>query len=105
MRTTTGIDKKFKMTPVPHVGEMIREDLLRQHDLSVTEAAALLRVSRVTLSRLANEQAGLSAEMALRVERVFGVHAATLLRWQAAYDLDQAQRSVKLDKVKPFKAA
>lgn len=70
----------------PHPGRFIREEILEELDLSVTRAAELLDVRRATLSDLVNEKAGLSPEMALRVEKAFGVSMDTLLRLQAWHD-------------------
>jgi addiction module HigA family antidote len=56
----------------PHPGESIREDILPALDLSVTEAAKQLGVSRVTVSRLIHGQSGISAEMARRLEAWLG---------------------------------
>ena len=57
----------------PHPGSILREDVLPALGLTVTEAARQLGVSRVSLSRLINEQAGVSPDMALRIERWLGV--------------------------------
>lgn len=67
-------------------GEFIREEILAELGLSVAHAAALLGVRRATLSDLVNGKAGLSPEMALRIEKAFGVSMDTLLRMQAWYD-------------------
>jgi addiction module HigA family antidote len=57
----------------PHPGATLREDVLPALGLSVTEAARELGMSRVALSRVLNERAGISPEMALRIERWLGV--------------------------------
>ena len=75
---------KVGMTP-PHPGGFIRRSVLPD-DLSVTAAAEALGVGRPALSNLLNEKASLSPEMALRVEKAFGVKMDTLLRMQAWYD-------------------
>jgi antitoxin HigA-1 len=67
-------------------GEFIREAILDALDLSVARAAELLGVRRATLSDLVNGKAGLSPEMALRIEKAFGVSMDTLLRMQAWHD-------------------
>src|ERR1035437_9658800 len=54
-------------------GRFLRTEIIEAHDLSVTDAAKILRVSRPTLSSLLNTKADLSAEMALRFETAFGV--------------------------------
>lgn len=69
----------------PHPGGFIRRSVLPD-DLSVTSAAEALGVGRPALSTLLNEKASLSPEMALRIEKAFGVRMDTLLRMQARYD-------------------
>jgi addiction module HigA family antidote len=54
---------------VPHPGSLLREDILPALGLTVTEAAGQLGVSRSALTRLINEHAAVSAEMALRLEQ------------------------------------
>lgn len=76
---------KIGMRP-PHPGSFIREEILEELGLSLARAAELLGVRRATLSDLVNEKASLSAEMALRIEKAFGVNLDTLLRMQAWYD-------------------
>ena len=76
---------KIGMKP-PHPGIFIREEILETLDLSVARAAELLDVRRATLSDLINGKAGLSAEMALRIEKAFGVSMDTLLSLQAWHD-------------------
>ena len=69
----------------PHPGGFIKRSVLPD-DLSVTAAAEVLGVGRPALSNLLNEKASLSPEMALRVEKAFGVKMDTLLRMQTRYD-------------------
>jgi antitoxin HigA-1 len=76
---------KIGMKP-PHPGGFIREEILDELGLSVARAAEILGVRRATLSDLVNGKAALSAEMALRIEKAFGVDMDTLLRMQAWYD-------------------
>jgi antitoxin HigA-1 len=73
------------MTPC-HPGEFIREEILAELGLSIARAAEILGVRRATLSDLINGKAALSPEMALRIEKAFGVSMDTLLRMQAWYD-------------------
>ena len=79
----------------PHPGEMLREDILPALELSVTEAANQLGVTRVALSRVLNGHAAISPQMALRLEAWLGVEhggrADTWMAQQAAYDLWQAR--------------
>lgn len=67
-------------------GEFVQEEILDELGLSVTRAAELLGVRRATLSDLVNRRAALSPEMALRIEKAFGVGMDTLLRMQAWHD-------------------
>jgi addiction module HigA family antidote len=95
----------------PHPGATLREDVLPAMGLSVTDAAAALGVTRVALSRVLNGKAGISPEMALRIERWLGVEnggsARVWIGMQSAYDLWQAGKSAKaaLAKIKPAKVA
>jgi addiction module HigA family antidote len=76
---------KIGMTP-PHPGAFIREEILDELHLNVSEAADVLGVRRATLSDLVNGNATLSPEMALRIEKAFGVDMEMLLRMQAWHD-------------------
>src|SRR6476620_2440397 len=88
---------KIGMTPC-HPGEFIREEILKELGLSVSKAAEVLGVRRATLSDLLNGKAALSAEMALRVEKAFGVDMETMLRMQAWYDsYMMRQRASEID--------
>jgi len=73
-----------------HPGEVLREWL--PEDMTVTQAAGQLQVSRVMLSKILNCKAGVSADMAIRLARVFGGAAESWLYMQANYDLWQAER-------------
>ena len=86
-----------RMHNPPHPGESIREDILPALGITATEAASQLGVARVTLSRLINGQAGISADMARRLEAWLGApkngpSAESWLRMQADYDLWQAMQ-------------
>jgi antitoxin HigA-1 len=76
---------KIGMKP-PHPGEFIRTEVLDQLGLPITKAAEALGVRRATLSELVNRKASLSPEMALRIEKAFGLSMETLLRMQSWYD-------------------
>ncbi|NJO38420.1 MAG: HigA family addiction module antidote protein [Rhizobiales bacterium] len=77
--------QKVGMKPSPP-GELIREEILEELGLSVARAAEILGVRRATLSDLVNGHAALSPEMALRIEKAFGVDMDMLLRMQARHD-------------------
>ena len=76
----------------PHPGDFIRTEIIEPAGLTVTEAARALRVSRPALSNLLNGRCDLSGNMALRIEKAFGVSMDTLLRMQAAFDIAQARK-------------
>ena len=76
----------------PHPGWSIKDACLEPLELTVTKGAAVLGVARHTLSRVINGQAGISPEMAIRLEKAFGGSADSWLRIQAAYELAQARR-------------
>jgi addiction module HigA family antidote len=76
----------------PHVGGFVRRQVIEPLDLTVTDAAAALGVTRQALNNLLNEKASLTAEMALRIERAFGPKADHLMRMQLAYDMARARR-------------
>jgi addiction module HigA family antidote len=80
-----------KMHNPPHPGETLREDILPALCLTITEAAKQLGVTRAALSRVLNENAAISPEMALRLEGWLGVEnggsADVWIGQQAAYDL------------------
>ncbi len=80
------------MKKPPHPGRSIKDACLESLNLTITEGAAILGVARHTLSRVINGQAGVSPDMAIRLEKAFGGSADTWLRMQAAYDLAQARQ-------------
>lgn len=76
---------KVGMAP-PEPGAFIRDEILEELHLSISDAAEVLGVRRATLSDLVNGSAALSPEMALRVEKAFGVDMEMLLRMQTWHD-------------------
>ena len=88
-----------------HPGGFIKHEIIEPLGLSVTAAADVLGVTRATLSTLLNERAHLSPEMALRVEKAFGVSMDTLMRMQNSYDIAQTRKREVEIKVMPFKGS
>lgn len=78
------------MKPPPHPGKLLREDVLAPLELSVTEAAERLGMSRVALSRVLHGRAAISPDLAVRLERAGVSTARAWLSMQANYDLAQA---------------
>ena len=85
-----------------HPGAWLRTEIVEPYGLSVTVAAEKLGVTRQAMSNLLNGKAALSAEMAIRFEKAFGVRAETMLRMQAAYGLVEARAhedEIKVERV------
>lgn len=82
----------------PHPGLSIRLDFIEPVGLTITEAARRLGVSRKQLSDVVNGHSGISAEMAIRLDKAFGGGAEIWMRLQAAYDLAQAMK--RADRIK-----
>ena len=95
-------NKHVRMHNPPHPGEVLRDTVLGDSGLSVSEFARKLGVSRVALSRVANGRAAVSADMALRLAAALGGSAESWLHMQASYDLWQASRKPR-PKVQPVK--
>lgn len=90
------------MKSPPHPGLSVKLDCLEPLGLTVTEAAKVLGVSRKALSDLVNGHAGISPEMAIRLDKAFGGGATTWHALQAAYDMAQAMKQadrIKVEKV------
>lgn len=82
----------FRLKSPAHPGGFIRTEIIEPLELSVTDAARVLDVTRPALSALLNERASLSPEMALRIEKAFGVSMETLMRMQNSYDIARTRR-------------
>lgn len=76
----------------PHPGEILKEEVLAPLNLSVTEAAERLAMSRVALSRVLNGHAAISPDLAVRLEQAGVSTARAWLAMQANYDLWQAMQ-------------
>jgi addiction module HigA family antidote len=97
--------KTVRMHNPPHPGEVLRELCLAPLNLSVTDAAASLDVSRNTLSAILNGRAGISPEMAIRLSIAFNTTAESWLHQQMQYDLWHAAQSRKRLRVRKLTAA
>lgn len=87
MSATLGI----RMKNPAHPGGFVKSEIVEALGLSVTRAANVLGVTRPALSALLNERAALSSEMALRLEKAFGVSMDTLMRMQNSYEIARAR--------------
>ena len=90
------------MKAPPHPGHSIKDACLDPLQLSVTDAAKVLGVARHTLSRVINGQAGISPDMAIRLEKAGWSNANHWLRMQIAFDLAQARRHESTIRVKRY---
>ncbi len=83
----------------PHPGRIIRQECLEALNLSVTEGAKALGISRNALSELINERRGISPEMAIRLAKAFGSTPETWAGLQLAYDMAQVMKRADMIKV------
>lgn len=85
----------------PHPGLSVRHDCIEPLGLTITEAAGVLGMTRQTLNNLVNGKSGISADMAMGLDKAFGGGAETWLRLQMAYDLAQVRRHEGAINIKP----
>lgn len=88
-----------------HAGDWLKTEIVEPAGINVTAVAHHFGVSRQAMSALLNGHAALSAEMAIRFEKAFGVQADTLMRMQTAYELAQARAHEDEIRVERFAAA
>ena len=93
----------MRMKNPPHPGLSVRHDCLEPLGLSVAGGAKVLGITRQAMNNLVSGKAGISAEMAVRLEKAFGGGAETWLRMQAAYDLAQVGKRAGKIKVRRVK--
>ena len=84
----------MRMHNPPHPGEVLKELCLEPLELTVTETAASLGVTRKTLSAILNGRAGISPEMAIRLGKAFNTSAESWLNQQIQYDLWVAEQNL-----------
>ena len=96
----------IRMAQPSHPGQFVKMEIIEPLGLTVTDASKVLGVARPTLSTLLNQRSALSPEMALRIEKAFGVKMDTLLRMQTAYEIAQArsrENEIRVEKYSPSK--
>ena len=94
----------IRMKSPAHPGGFVKSEIIADFGLSVTAAAEVLGVSRPALSAFLNERAQLSPDMALRLEKAFGVSMDTLMRMQNSFDIAQARKRADEIDVRPYSA-
>ena len=94
----------MRMHNPPHPGEVLRDGVFTDSQISVTEFASRIGVTRVALSRVLNGKAAISADMALRLAAALGGSGQSWLHMQANFDLWNAEKSLKkvVSKIKPL---
>ena len=97
------VSTRIRMKAPAHPGGFVKSEIIEALGLSVTAAADVLGVTRPALSALLNERAHLSPEMAIRIEKAFGVAMDTLMRMQNSYDIAEARKREAEIKVAPFR--
>lgn len=95
----------FRLKNPPHPGGFVKGEIIDPAGLSITAAAEALGVTRPALSAFLNERSALSPEMALRIEKAFGVSMDTLMRMQNSYDIAQTRKREAEVQVKPYRPA
>lgn len=98
-------DGDFRLKSPAHPGDFIRTEIIEPLGLNVTDAALALGVTRPALSALLNGRAALSPEMALRLEKAFGVTMDTLMRMQTSFDIASMRARAGDIEVTPFDLA
>lgn len=97
--------KKHRLKNPPHPGSFVRTEIVAPLKLSVTGAAEALGITRAAFSSFLNERASLSPDMAIRIEKAFGISMETLMRMQNSYDIAQARKRKGQIRVVPYKPA
>jgi len=97
----------MRMHNPPHPGEVLRDGVFTDSQVSVTEFASRIGVTRVALSRVLDSKAGISADMALGLAAALGGSGQSWLHMQANFDLWNAEKSLKkvVSKIKPLEVA
>ncbi len=88
-----------------HPGETLLEDCIKALDLTISEAAAHLKVDEQALAAICECRAPITADMAIRFEQAFGSTADAWLRMQAAHDLDKARQNNSAQPIKRIERA
>lgn len=95
----------FRMKSPPHPGGFVLTEIIEPLGLTVTEAAKALGVTRPALSSFLNGRSSLSPDMALRIEKAFGVSMDTLMRMQNSYDISRARQRAGEIKVARYRGS
>jgi addiction module HigA family antidote len=91
--------------PLPHPGEVLREEFLDPMGLSVYALAKAIGVSRSRINEIAHGRQGITAGIALRLGKFFGVDPQWFMNMQSQYDLWRAHETIDVSGIEPMKAA
>jgi addiction module HigA family antidote len=86
-----------------HPGEILFDEVIEANELTITKAAGLLKVSRLTLSKIVNKKSDITPEMAIRISKVFGGTAEIWVRMQLDYNMQKANEKAKHLKLIPYR--
>ena len=92
---------KRNLPPV-HPGEILREEYIKERNLTITEVAQGLGIARTNLSAVCNERAGISPELAVKLSEAFGNTAQFWINLQKNYELWHAEEKVNRSVIKHF---
>ena len=92
---------KRNLAPV-HPGEILREEYIKERNLTITEVAKGLGVPRPNLSAILNERAGISPELAVKLSEAFGNTAQFWVNLQKNYELWHAEKKVDRSIIRHF---
>ena len=95
-------DAGMRLEKPPHPGGFVKAEVIEPLNLSVTDAAEALGITRAALSTFLNGRSNLSPEMALRIEKAFGVSMETLMRMQNSFDIAEARKKAEAVNVAPY---
>lgn len=98
-----GTATQYETEHSQHPGWFLKSELIDERGLSVTDAAKALGVARPSLSKLLNQRAHLSPQMAVRLEKAFGFPLEAMMQMQNAFDIAQARKKTKKIDVAPCK--
>lgn len=85
-----------------HPGEILREEVIYANELSVTEAAKMLGISRQSLNKIIHEKSDITPEMSFRIAKVFGGTADIWANLQTKFNLHLAEEKTKKLDLKPY---
>jgi addiction module HigA family antidote len=100
----TAATEGIRMKNPAHPGGFVKLEIIEPLGLTVKNAAVALGIARATLSNFLHEHTALTADMAIRLDKAFGVPMETLMRMQNSYDIAQAhkrEREIKVPRYKP----